>query len=244
MRAGRTLLLAALAWLAPLAGAQAQLVGQSTPTQMTYALGSFKRIVLAGAADVRLVQGEANQLVIEGDAEVQKRVEVDLSGNSLRIEPAGGWKFWNSRRTLVLITARDLEEINIQGAGDVIADGPLRLEQLTAKITGSGNLRLTELQARRLAMHIVGSGDAKVTGTVQDLQLSISGTGDFIGQRLRSERAKVSIAGVGDVSLWVTEDLVARLSGAGSVRYWGNPHVQKSISGVGSVTPAGERGQP
>ena len=95
--------LAPLMWLALFTGAQAQLVGQSSPTQMTYALGSFKRIVLAGAADVRLVQGEVNQLVIEGDAEVQKRVEVDLNGGSLRIEPAGGWKFWNSRRTLVLM---------------------------------------------------------------------------------------------------------------------------------------------
>lgn len=242
MRRGPGLMsLAALLWAALTAGAQAQLVGQSSATQMSYALGSFKRIVLAGAADVRLVQGDVNQLVIQGDAEVQKRVEIDLNGDSLRIEPAGGWKFWNSRRTLVLVTARDLEEINIQGAGDVLADGPMKFDQLTAKITGSGNLRLTELNARRLAVNIVGSGDAKVTGSVQELLLSISGTGDFVGQRLRAERAKVSIAGVGDVSLWVTDDLVAHLSGAGSVRYWGNPNVHKSISGVGSVTAANTR---
>nr|WP_316641431.1 head GIN domain-containing protein [uncultured Roseateles sp.] len=224
-----------------LPAAQAQLVGQATPAGVTYTLGAFKRVLLEGPADIRLVQGEINQLVIEGNAEVQKRIEVNQNGGSLRIEPSGSWKFWNARKPLVLITARDLEEINIQGAGDVIADGPLKLEQLAIKIAGSGNLRLADISARQLAVTINGAGDAKVAGSVQNLYLSISGNGDFAGENLRAAKAKVSIAGVGDVNIWVTDDLVVSLSGAGSIRYWGNPSVRKAIAGVGSVTAKGDK---
>ena len=58
---------------------------------------------------------------------------------------------------------------------------------------------------------------------------------------MQAQRARVGVSGLGNVVLWVTEDLNAHISGIGSVDYFGNPAVQRSVSGMGNITARGEK---
>jgi hypothetical protein len=73
------------------------------------------------------------------------------------------------------------------------------------------------------------------------MALQISGKGKVIADRLQAQRARVNVSGIGNVLLWVTDDLSAHISGVGSVDYFGNPAVQRSVSGMGSIGARGDK---
>ncbi|MBV8034530.1 head GIN domain-containing protein [Roseateles sp.] len=206
-----------------------------------YAPGSFDRLELAGSARVVVVQGDRDQAFIAGDDEAQKGVEVELADRQLVIRPTGGWKIWRNGKLFVQVEMRELRQLSVSGASDVQAPGPLRADQLKLSISGAGNVRLDQLEARQLVFTISGAGDGQLGGRVDDLALQISGKGKVIAERLQAQRARVNVSGLGNVVLWVTDDLSAHISGIGSVDYFGNPSVQRSVSGMGSVNARGEK---
>lgn len=253
----KTALLSLLALAAGLAGAQVPPSPPviAPPTPLTppappalpampgriYAPGDFDRLELAGAARVVLVQGERDQAFVAGDTDVQNGVEVELVDRQLVIRPSGGWKFWHSSKPFVQVEVRQLRQISISGASDLHAPGPLRVDQLKLSISGAGQARLDQLQARQLNFAISGAGDGQLGGRVDELTLQISGKGKVAADRLQAQRARVSVSGIGNVVLWVTDELSAHISGIGSVDYFGNPSVQRSVSGMGTISARGDK---
>lgn len=219
------------------AGAQAQ----QTAEGRTYALGAFDRLDVEGSARVRLVQGERDQIFIAGGEDVQSKVEVERNGKRLEIRPSGSWKFWNSKRLQIDVEVRELRELSLSGATDLVANGTIKTDKLNINISGAGHLRFDDLQADQLRFDISGAGDGQLAGAVGSLGISVSGKGKLLAEQLKAGKANVSISGIGDAKLWVTEELRVSISGVGSVDYWGKPELRKSTSGFGSVNARGEK---
>ena len=85
---------------------------------------------------------------------------------------------------------------------------------------------------------IVGSDGA---GEERLRTLVDSGRGRVVAPQFQIGTASVSISGVGNADLWVTDELKVDISGAGHVRYSGSPKVRQSISGLGSVDANGDK---
>ena len=83
--------------------------------------GPFDSIEISGSANVRFTQGTSEQVSVDGDEEAQKAVELEVRNGVLYVRPGGSWKFWNSRRVQLDITARDLKRVMISGAADLVA---------------------------------------------------------------------------------------------------------------------------
>jgi hypothetical protein len=86
-----------------------------------------------------------------------------------------------------------------------------------------------------------GAGSMTASGTADELDLNISGFGDFKGGELHDKTARVNISGAGSATVWVDDSLDAEVSGAGSVSYYGSPSVTRNISGVGDISHAGDK---
>lgn len=115
----------------------------------------------------------------------------------------------------------------------------LSLEQLTGiRSIGYGTIEVEGLSEQTLRVEGIGSGSTSVSGEVVDLELSLSGSGDFKGLGLRTTRATVELSGSGSAEVQVSELLNAELSGSGSVEYVGNPAVKQATSGSGRVQKA------
>jgi len=244
----RCFALAALALTAASAPAQTQAQAQinaqaqaPTPEGKLYAPGAFDRLEVDGSALIKLTQGERDQVFISGGADVQDAVEVELSNRRLRISPAGGWKFWNNGRMKIEVQMRQLSRLSLSGTSDLRASGPIRAEQLAISISGAGLARFDELNVEQLRFDISGAGDGQLAGKVEELKLNISGKGKLAAEQLRAANAVVSISGVGNAALWVTNNLRVSISGVGTVDYWGQPEVKRSTSGLGSVNSRGEK---
>ncbi|MBB4842733.1 hypothetical protein HNP55_001248 [Paucibacter oligotrophus] len=206
-----------------------------------YSPGPFDRLQVEGLTQVKLSQGDKDQVFIVGDPELQKTVQLRLVNQQLRIEPSGGWKFWNNARLQLEISMRELKQLTLAGASDVHAPGPLRLQGLTVRISGAGQVRLDDLMAERLDFNVSGAGDGQLRGQVGQLNLGISGKGKLLADHLRTGRAQVNISGIGNAQLWVVEDLAVHISGVGSVEYWGQPQVTRQTSGLATIKSLGEK---
>ena len=207
-----------------------------------YAPGPFENLVVDGAGQVRIIQGDRDEVFVPGDADAQDGVDVQLSHGRMKIDLPGGWKFWKGGNgALVEVRMRHLAKLTLSGANDVIAPGVISGDQLTVSMAGSGLARFDQLQVARLNFDISGAGEGQLSGKVDQLRLSVSGKGKIGAQQLRATAADVSISGVANATLWAVGDLRVQISGAGHVDYWGQPSVQKSISGFGSVDARGDK---
>lgn len=230
------------AWLCLLAGAALPaLASEPAPEGRTYMPGEFSAIDISGSAAVRFTQGSSEQVFVEGGDDVQKGVQLDVHEGTLFIRPAGGWKFWNSRRVQLSVTARDLRKLLISGAADLVASGPVQVQRLEVNISGAGLARFDKLRGEQLRFHVSGAGDGQMAGVVSELAVSVSGRSEFRGEQLQCERANVQVSGIGDVKVWVTQSLAVTVSGVGTVDYWGTPQLIRRTAGIARINDRGPK---
>lgn len=82
-----------------------------------------------------------------------------------------------------------------------------------------------------------GTGDVVVTDSMaqEELKISLTGAGSFMGFPMRAGDCQVDITGTGNCEITVDNSLDVTIDGTGSVYYKGNPTVHTDISGTGSV---------
>jgi hypothetical protein len=97
-----------------------------------------------------------------------------------------------------------------------------------------------DLAARNLTIKVSGSGNFDLAGQVDTQDITITGAGNYRASDLQSKEAQVAISGSGDVTVWATDSLDARITGFGNIRYYGNPSVSQSITGGGTVKGEGD----
>jgi hypothetical protein len=82
----------------------------------------------------------------------------------------------------------------------------------------------------------------QLAGQAERQVVSLPGSGNYEAGGLESQSAEVTLAGSGNVTVWVREALDVRLSGSGTVNYFGTPTVgQRDISGSGDINRMGEK---
>jgi len=124
------------------------------------------------------------------------------------------------------------------GVGEVVYH--LSLDRLgVLQATGSGSIEAEGIDEPSFRFAGLGSADASVVGQAGELDLSLAGSGNFDGSRLKVSRAVAELSGSGDAKLAVSDTLRAELSGSGSVDYTGDPQVTQQAFGSGRVRKAG-----
>jgi hypothetical protein len=104
------------------------------------------------------------------------------------------------------------------------------------KVTGAGQLNLSDLNQDRLDIKLTGSGRALASGSVQRVSLDITGSAKADLGKLVTQRASARITGSGDADLAAREEAELRITGSGSVTLRGQPkQVQSHVSGSGKI---------
>ena len=212
----------------------------------TYAPGPFDSLNFNGSATVRFMQGDRDEVFVEGPSEAQENVQVQLDGTRLTVRTAGSWMFWRTpqQRLRLIVMARDLRELTLSGAADFQASEPVLLKQLTIEASGSANVQFNKISTESLVFEVSGAGSGRFIGRAASVSVDISGRGDFSGHDLDTQQAKVRITGLGKARLWVHKSLDARISGIGTVDYFGSPTLKKRTTGSGRFNERGARPGP
>jgi hypothetical protein len=151
---------------------------------------------------------------------------------SLRVDGLAGGDFTlaSSGSRHVLLGGRvDRLDLNKSGSGGVDA---ARLDAGDAVVhaDGSGHVALGRVQGVSLRADVNGSGGLEGSGSVQRLDLSVSGSGGANLGNLESARAQLGSHGSGGITVRVRDAVVADASGSGHITVYGNP-VQRTLNG-------------
>ena len=195
---------------------------------------AFTAIMLAAPVKLELVQGEAEGLVLQGDARALADIESVVEGGVLKVRVKPGVRFLDGGRITGTVQVRQLESLAIHGSGDLNA-AKLAARDFALSIHGSGDIRIGTLTATKLDAAIHGSGDIQLAGSAERFALRIAGSGDVKAADLESREVSVSIAGSGDARVWAREQLQVKIAGSGDVRYRGEPKVAPAILGSGTI---------
>ncbi|HEY0056214.1 MAG TPA: head GIN domain-containing protein [Pedobacter sp.] len=108
-----------------------------------------------------------------------------------------------------------------------------------ADLTGSGKISINgSFPAQDYCEATVsGSGDIQVDGAfdVDELDVTISGSGRADLLSIKSQRTEVLISGSGEAKVNAIDHLKVKISGSGTTYYTGNPTIESEISGSGRV---------
>jgi hypothetical protein len=202
------------------------------------ALANFSSIQLAIPADLYLSQGDTYSFTIEGDKDFLSEVITEVKGSSLVIKTEGWVNFgWRNLKVKVFVTMPEVNGLTVSGSGDIRAQTPIATENLSVRVSGSGDVNISNLTVRDLDVAVSGSGDVKLSGkgSAGDASVKVTGSGDVALHGIEFNNAEVSISGSGDAYLVASQSLKARVVGSGDIVYSGNPLVDGKVSGSGRI---------
>lgn len=201
---------------------------------------NFTKISFGFPGKLYLRQGSPQKVELEGDSDVLKEVETNVSGGRLRIGREGKWFDWHSfnDRITVYITVPEIEAVGVSGSGDIIGESTIRTNDLNLNVSGSGSLSLEVEATGDVGADVSGSGNVDLRGRVKSFNSDVSGSGRVAVSATIDGLADFGISGSGKIEAKGKADRVtARISGSGRVLAADleTNHCEVRISGSGDV---------
>jgi hypothetical protein len=212
--------------------------GSGNVVSSTRVVTGFQGITVSVPGNIKVVQGDAEGLVIKTDDNIAPLIETVVDGNTLRIRFAKKAQSVRVKQLDITVFAKNVNALTIEGSGAIQTD-KLKSDKLKASIEGSGDMVLNGLEINQLDVSVAGSGDVQGDGKAESLTTSIAGSGDVRLGNVMAKSTRVSIAGSGNAQVWATEKLKVSIAGSGDVRYYGDATVSSSIAGAGNVQRMG-----
>jgi hypothetical protein len=200
-------------------------------------LTSFKNIDFQIAGTVTIQQGQEQQVLITSQANIIEGLNTNIYNDTWEIS------FGNSNYTYdrmeILITLPNISRVTLAGSGSMTVGAFENQTDLEFALLGSGNITIEQLiGVNNVTVDLSGSGTVTVvreSSLLEDLEVSISGSGNFMGFSLPTQNCRTTITGSGNTEISVNERLDAIISGSGSILYRGQPQVSLDITGSGRV---------
>lgn len=229
---GASLLVAASAFAA------GTLEGSGRAASEERTVSGFTALAVTIPAQVELVQGEAEGATVTADDNVVRAVRTVVRAGALHVDFPPGLVVHPRTPIRLVVRARTIDSISLAGAARIEA-ARLASDRLSVDLSGTAQAVLPELAAQRLSLHTSGHCHAMAAGSVEALELRMSGSGEVNAARLEAARASVRISGSAQVALWVHEALDASVAGSGSVHYFGDPAIERRVVGSGRLERLG-----
>jgi hypothetical protein len=207
--------------------------GSGNRVEETRSVNVYHSIHAGGRFDLRLIQGPAAPLRLEGEDNILPLIESEVRNGVLHLDTEE--RLGRVQPIVVHAHAPEWRSIELSGAGSMQSETPLTGGSLRMRISGAGDID-AQVDVQELELEVSGAGECRLSGAARNVQFRASGAGDLDALRLRSENSTIRISGAGNAKVYVTGRLDATISGAGSVRYAGQPEsVQQDVSGAGSI---------
>ena len=203
-----------LAGLSTLTGCCMGITGSGFVETESREVSGFSSISFESAGKMTVRQTGKESLIISADDNILPLLESYVVGRTLYLTSTGVTNLRPTETIEFTVEVENLEALDVMGAGYVEATG---------------------IRGDRLSVAFGGAGNVTIAGSVDTLELSLSGVGLFQGEGLETRWATVRHGGVGKAVVNVDEALDVSVSGIGAVEYIGSPEVRKSVSGLGTI---------
>jgi len=207
-------------------------IGEGKPVVDVREIGKFDKVVLSMNAKVRVTDTTANFCIVRAQENIQEAIVTRIDGNTLVITSRG--VLISDEPIEIEIGISQASAFEVNGSGEIIGMNTIKNEEVDFEVNGSGVLKM-DVVAVTVSGAVSGSGEATLTGSSNDLNVEINGSGLVDAQKFSTLKSKARISGSGQVKLFVEQSLEANVGGSGIISYRGNATVQKKVAGSGQV---------
>ncbi len=193
-------------------------------------LSKFKGVIVKGGGDVKIRHGVTQEVVVIADADDLDNIYTEVEDERLIIYSKGLF----TEDYLVEIVVEELQGVSAKGSGDIEV-GAFESSVFIPKIHGSGNIVVNDLKTGEFSVIINGSGDLKVSGSCEEFEATVRGSGDVDAINFKAKTAEIEIMGSGNCSIDATDSIEANILGSGDIEYKGDPAIETNVVGSGSV---------
>ncbi|MDO8836231.1 MAG: head GIN domain-containing protein [Vicinamibacterales bacterium] len=190
-----------------------RLAGSGKLETRSFDLRGWDSLRLDGSMDIELKVGDAHSATVKLDDNLFDNLVLEVRDGTLFVD-------WRKEcdaddQARLTLTAPSFVSLEINGAGDVKADG---------------------FAGGEFDLRVRGAGDVELSGRVDALDIRVDGAGDIDAADLAARNVEVVIAGAGDVDVSASESLDGTIQGAGDITYRGDPaKVRTKVAGVGGI---------
>lgn len=207
--------------------------GVGEVVKKSLSVDAFHGVNLEGSMDVVLTQGATQAVEVEAQANLIELIETKVVNGIWEITMKD--RYSTDKTFTVHITAPVIDQVHVDGSGDVTSNGTFISGAMELAVAGSGNITIA-FNSKKVDADIAGSGDMVLSGTADKLKVSVAGSGDVDARNLKTADAVVNIAGSGDVVLDASQSVEASIAGSGDVSYSGAPaRISRNVMGSGDV---------
>lgn len=204
------------------------------PPQAVVSLASLKDfdgIKLHGPDDVIVTRGDRFEVVLDGDQNAQRHMNLYVKDGVLNVGRRGpGW----DGNVTVRVTMPGLTRFWLAGSGDAHVE-QFNGKALNAVVSGSGDLQVDNIVAESVLISVPGSGDVAMSGTTGMLDVTGQGSGDLSLGQLDAKTANIVIRGSGSVQAHSSGLAKIDITGSGDAQVSGTTQCQISKSGSGDA---------
>ncbi|GMO28967.1 MAG: head GIN domain-containing protein [Termitinemataceae bacterium] len=209
--------------------------GNGVIASTDFSLQNFNSIEVCGKPEVRIYYAKSQSVRLTADENLKDFVVLKVDNDVLTIDTNGEADKFRFTKYLVEIYTDDLKSISCYGSSSVQVFDKINSFQ-TLSVAGSATIQFNEsVVLGNLDGKISGSGKITAQGKCNNLNISISGSGKFLGAELEAENADVKISGSGTTTVFAVKILNANIGGSGKIFYKGNPTVNEHIGGSGMI---------
>lgn len=206
-------------------------------------LDAFSGIQLNIGVDVYLHKGGQTGVSFDQNPELADLLDLKVRNGILYINLKDDRKkeyqqlSKNNNDLMLELTLPSLQQLTINGSGDIYSSEQIPSEGLKIQINGSGDVVLDQILPKSLQINVNGSGDVSLyaKGVSSKAEININGSGDVCTRSIDISTVVVNVNGSGDANITCTDALSVNIHGSGDVCYAGSPTVSTNRYGTGEV---------
>ncbi len=188
---------------------------------------SFDELDASGLFNLRLSQGDKEQVKIEAEDNLQELFIVKNEGSKLSISMKKNVNINTKKKMNVYVTFKKLKLLDLSMVGGTYSDEPLSFADLRLKNQSVGSVDL-DLSAQSLKMDNESVGSVKLTGKAENAVIKSSSVGSIQAGEFVVQKMDINNSGVGSAVVNATKELIVSDSFLGKVKNKGGAAVKKT----------------
>ena len=191
----------------------------------------FTVVYASEGLDVFVTQGNDFSINVEADENIIELIGTDIRDGRLKVHAIENI----GRATKnVYVTLPVVDALETSSGADLIAQNTITSDKIELEASSGSDLEV-EVDANEVVAETSSGADIKVSGRTDMLYADASSGSDIKARGLLAKRCNADASSGADISVNVSESLVADASSGADISYTGEASVQKKKSVSGSV---------
>ena len=205
-----------------------KVIGSGNTVSKTYDYSDFTTINAQNGMHVELSRSDSFSIEVIADDNVIDHIEVNKSGDTLRIRPKPNAQFRNATLT-AKVTMPELHKLELSGGSHLNLTGFSSSQDLSVTLSGGSHvsdfITPSDITAGNVDFNLSGGSHLRLIGSADDLDIDCSDGSHIDLEGLSANNADIKLNDGSHVTVNIGGTLNIDISGGSKVYYVGNPNM-------------------